>query len=769
MNNPVLKWALQILQNPNELSDSDSVPEVLKLIGIDTSHILINSQPLESIFSTIALNDESTQIVQKKIGWQVLDTQQIVYPKEQVDDVTLEIPELLEGCARFYNSANLALALIEKYGTFLSISPAPHISFYDVVKTAAAIHDCLEGSKTDNPFLLVSGDFSGIQETIYTISSSGALKTLRARSFMLELLTEHIIYEIQQATSSERYSLIYSGGGGFSLLVPNTESNRTAINEFGKVINTWMLEQFGIQLFLALHCEPFSVDDLKERQFKDMWDLVGDKLGKQKQRKFWQSNSFKGLFHPKMPVHVENREACQITGRDDLPETEMSTDDLPGEVRVSKLAYRLWRLGDLLTDVKTVVRLKQSENKYKNGTLVFPTYQSEQNKPQYAEYVVNSSTQNNECTARWLINSWKLDSYDENTYPLLYSDYVRSVADLSKEAQDLEKKEYKRDHGKEMHNLENVTASFSGLAKASQGSELVGCLRMDVDNMGEFFSQGDLTLGLGIAANSNLSRSLNLFFKGYLNQICGMNLGTVSSENYPLDITGEKEKKKESGRDVSIVYAGGDDLFIAGAWDDIAELAFDINACFKAFTCQNPDINLSAGVTLHKPKFPLYQMARIAAEAEHTAKANKWDIGKEKNSLSLFYSSDLKTRNTLLNKRIEDEYDKYRWQQKPDRIAIASEWGEFADVIELTKQLNEIYEELPQGFYRRLFETLKIWQEDGKLYMPMLTHIIRKIDELNLKKPISGGLKTSLFQHIRQLHIPLHWVEYLNRQKGGDS
>lgn len=48
----------------------------------------------------------------------------------------------------------------------------------------------------DKPLLLALGDFSGIQETVYTISSKGALKSLCARSFML--LTEHIVYEIMR-------------------------------------------------------------------------------------------------------------------------------------------------------------------------------------------------------------------------------------------------------------------------------------------------------------------------------------------------------------------------------------------------------------------------------------------------------------------------------------------------------------------------------------------------------------------------------------------
>ena len=101
---------------------------------------------------------------------------------------------------------------------------------------------------------------------------------------------------------------------------------------------------------------------------------------------------------------------------------------------------------------------------------------------------------------------------------------------------------------------------------------------MDVDNFGDLFS-GELTRS-GIATISNLSRSMNLFFKGYLNQICCLELGELGKENHPLNIT---EECKLNGRNVSIVYAGGDDLFIVGAWDDVAELAFDINACFNAF------------------------------------------------------------------------------------------------------------------------------------------------------------------------------------------
>ena len=764
MNNPVLKWALQILQNSEEISMSESVSNALKLVGIDSNQIKVNSQPLESIFSRIALDGADAAITEKKIGWQALDVQQIVYPREHVEDVVLDIPDPPNGWEQFDNNINLALAFIEKYGTFLSISQqVPHISFYDAVKSAAAIHDCLESGQSDKPFLMVSGDFSGIQDAIYTISSSGALKTLRARSFMLELLTEHIIYEIQDATGSGRYSLIFSGGGGFSLLVPNTPENQKAIAAFVDIINGWILQQFGFQLFLAFHCQPLSVDTLENSRFEDTWELLADELGKQKQRKFWNHSDFEGLFHPQMPKQLTNQDACQITHRDDLPDEEMK--ELPEVGKVSQLAYHLWWLGDLLTEFNCVIRRSMSDPR-ENGTLLFPMHQSQPNRYQYAKYKVCSFSEVSDYDARWLVNSWDLEIYDEKTFPLLYGKYVRSVADLPAAARISEMEKYQQDHEKEMSDPQGTTASFTGLAKSADGAKLIGCLRMDVDDSSDFFSGGQLKLGIGIAVNSNLSRSMNLFFKGHLNEICSRQLGQADD---PLNIT---EPSDIGGRNVSIVYAGGDDLFIVGAWDDVAELAFDINTCFRAFSCRNAGVHLSAGLTLHKPKFPLYQMANMAKQAEVAAKANKSKTGETKNSLSLFYNNSFERLNVSLNRDIDDQNLRHAtWQLKRDRIAVASQWEAYNDVIELTRCLYRVYSALPQGFYRKLFDVLRIWQTDGVLYLPMMSRTLRQFEEIQSHSNEVAHIKNCLFhhKHMQTLHIALHWVEYLNRHIEGDE
>jgi CRISPR-associated protein Csm1 len=78
------------------------------------------------------------------------------------------------------------------------------------------------------------------------------------------------------------------------------------------------------------------------------------------------------------------------------------------------------------------------------------------------------------------------------------------------------------------------------------------------------------------------------------------------------------------------IYAGGDDLFVSGAWNEVVEFGFDVYQCFRAYTGHHPDITLSGGISLAGAKFPLYQAAVESGEAEEKAKGNG------RNSLGLF-------------------------------------------------------------------------------------------------------------------------------------
>jgi CRISPR-associated protein Csm1 len=116
---------------------------------------------------------------------------------------------------------------------------------------------------------------------------------------------------------------------------------------------------------------------------------------------------------------------------------------------------------------------------------------------------------------------------------------------------------------------------------------------------------------------------MSYFFKVYLNS-----LASHRELNVPSNI---KLLNPDAKRlNLIFIYAGGDDLFISGAWNEVVEFSFDIYQCFRAYTGYNSDITLSGGISIDDAKFPLYQAAKSSGDAEESAKANGRD------SLGLF-------------------------------------------------------------------------------------------------------------------------------------
>lgn len=98
---------------------------------------------------------------------------------------------------------------------------------------------------------MCSLDVSGIQNFIYTITSRNALRTLRARSFYLEIMMEHMVDLLLDKLELSRANLIYSGGGHCYLLLPNTENTVKTLLKFKQEMNTWFLKYFQTELFIA--------------------------------------------------------------------------------------------------------------------------------------------------------------------------------------------------------------------------------------------------------------------------------------------------------------------------------------------------------------------------------------------------------------------------------------------------------------------------------------------------------------------------------------
>lgn len=134
-------------------------------------------------------------------------------------------------------------------------------------------------------FCLYSMDISGIQEFIYTINSKDALKTLRARSFYLEIMMEYVIDELLERLELSRANLIYAGGGHCYILIPNTEQAKNCVETYEKEINQWFLEKFDTALYIAgAYCEC-SANQLKNTpngSYPDLYKIISTKISEKK-------------------------------------------------------------------------------------------------------------------------------------------------------------------------------------------------------------------------------------------------------------------------------------------------------------------------------------------------------------------------------------------------------------------------------------------------------------------------------------------------------
>lgn len=77
-------------------------------------------------------------------------------------------------------------------------------------------------------------------------------------------------------------------------------------------------------------------------------------------------------------------------------------------------------------------------------------------------------------------------------------------------------------------------------------------------------------------------------------------------------------KPKQLWRNIHVIYSGGDNIFLLGAWDDVVEVAVDIHRAFESYT--NGKLAFSAGIGMFTPDFPVSQMFIQAQLLKKTAK-----------------------------------------------------------------------------------------------------------------------------------------------------
>jgi CRISPR-associated protein Csm1 len=637
------------------------------------------------------------------------------------------------------NLAQLTL-FVENFGSHLSFGD-PDVALIDVARSTAAIAAALAQQPPEQKLALIGGDLMGVQKFIYTISSEGALKSLRARSFYLELATEEVVQQILEVLELPRTNVIYAGASKFYLLVAATDALKETLKRIQNEFNEWLLKKFQRKVFLAIAHETFPAVQLKaspdseQPPLAKIWQQLNDMLKAQASQKFL--NQLNDILEQK-PSH----QPCQVCHRDDLPEDQLKplNKHEADSVLACITCRTMFDLGDHLPEVTMLVRSPRPSNN--------PGPYNPQDIPVHHHYYrsvsPNYSPQKDEVVFQ--INNWNLNDYRSNQFvPMLLGNYFQESPE---------------------------TGGFlaaNEMTKAAQGIERVGYLRMDVDRLSQIFSTG-LGQGYTLSRLACLSRQMTYFFKVYLNSLAECRAANFT--DYKQDDGTAKFKfltPANPRKNLLFIYAGGDDLFVSGAWNEAVEFAFDVYQAFRAYTGQHPDITLSAGVYLAGAKFPLYQAAKAAGDVEGDAKGNGRD------SLGLFnvalkWDEWLGQYNTCTLKSKDREY--------LTTVAQPTIFGVFPFVEQLAGAVGKSY---TRSFVRNLLNTAQMQEAKIKeakekhpdqeqdiryyLHLPKIAYTLARLPDKIRDAPDFQPIRTSLKSPYNAPYFQAiaTWIELLNR------
>lgn len=657
-------------------------------------------------------------------------------------------------------SINQLLQIIEEGFSYVPSSTnraeVCDISLYVHSKITSAVASCMKlyfdeqqiqdykkycfnsGSKifrNEKIYLLISGDISGIQDFIYTIPSKGALKTLRGRSLYIDLLLEEFIDEYLEQIGLSRANVLYSGGGHFYILAPNIEDTKKAIDKLQAKMNRWLMENIGINLYLAIGTAECSANNLMKSEAQgNLFAIVNKKLKDDKTIRYSKDENFL--------EHIFNVEKEKDTAKKECNICHNLVDKLwkynSDEEIACEFCLNLYKLGqDILTqDLVFVI----SEEKIDGGIKIFG-----KDKDLYM-YAVNIADID-------MLKGKILRIYSKNN--LLENDLAIRL--------------YLADYSAKNENDEVMT--FDDLAKSSckidKGIKRLGVLRLDVDDLGIAFSSGFVSDKDKIEDNlryatlsryADLSKDISMFFKVAINKICAGDLtGGVDFEEKAFNIFGIAKAPK---RKVNIIYAGGDDLFLVGAWDEVLEVAIDINRAFKQFT--NGKLTLSAGMAMFSPTYPISKMAEIAGLLAQMSK-NK----KDKNSIALFgMETNLKANGQLECKHI------YTWADFEMKVCKEKMNYLLARLSFDGDKFNKL--SVGKSLIYRLMDLIQLADED-KLNIARFAYVLARMqpkqDKDEQKRKVYEDFVSKMYQWInnnedkKQLATALNLLVYYLRDK----
>ena len=562
------------------------------------------------------------------------------------------------------------------------------ISLYDHVKLTAAIACCIYdylnekqvGYKEtlfhkekefyeEHAFVMCSLDVSGIQNFIYTITSRNALRTLRARSFYLEIMMEHMVDLLLDKLELSRANLIYSGGGHCYLLLPNTENTVKTLLKFKQEMNTWFLKYFQTELFIAfgyVACSANALRNVPEGSYANLFHKMSEMLSRNKMQRY-SAEELISLNTRKISDYSRECKVCRNIGQTD-------------EEGVCAFCRKMETLSKnvLYSPFFSVVSKEE-----KDGL------------PLPGEYLLLADEE------KFLRKRMEDDPY-----------YVRTYS---------KNKPYIGKHIATKLWVGDYTTgdTFEKLAEEATGIDRIGVLRADVDNLGQTFVAGFSEKVNGLSRTATLSRQLSVFFKYFIRWIL---------ENGEFHIDGTKEKRK---RNATIVYSGGDDVFIVGAWNEIIEIAVDLRRNFERYT--QGRLSISAGIGIYDHAYPIAAIAQETGDMESEAKTYPG-----KNAVFLMDDGE---KHTLGNtgQRISDGV--YSWKELEENV--------IGEKYRALQEFFENSEDRGMAFMYRMLELIR--GREDKINFARFVYLLSRMEPAD-----EGELKENYMKFSRKMY---NWIQ----------
>lgn len=496
------------------------------------------------------------------------------------------------------------MRLIEKYTANIPSATNlrhPDISLYDHLRTTAAISECMylhtqengAGIDDKSQWTLACGDFSGIQKFIYNLTNKGAAKGLKGRSFYVQffcrLCSDHILREL----GLSKACCLYNSGGKFYLMIPEHFKDR--LLELRSKINEQLLEEFSGDVFLGLGLCDITQDMFAQGGMHEAWKKTAVNLARDRQHKF-KSLINHDFFSP--DFEADPSKSCNVCGS----RKNVGTSD------TCRTCRQLQTIGSHLGDTTAIFcNWDTTETSQIRNTLGLREdrvirFRLAKDKTPDVLFITNDQ----------LTQLKNIGSIDGECI------FLNELADQPLADIHLPKCAVSSLYLAKWQKTENDW-DFETFADKAEGVKRLGILRMDVDNLGLVFIRG-----LNFLKHQNGWGAVEKTPKGELLRVPMASISRMATLSRQLNhffSSWFPRMMRESKFDRSqIIYAGGDDLFVIGSWDELPALAKTVRDEFMTFCCGNADLGISGGISLQKGKYPIYKGAQLAGDAEEKAK-----------------------------------------------------------------------------------------------------------------------------------------------------